>query len=67
MKLSSYENPISGTRGNLFNIGNLWSQILGVVVLVMVFVFGQKLADMAFGKSGLNIEETPTTTTRILL
>jgi len=65
MKLSSYENPISGTRGNLFNLGNLWAQILGVFVLVMVFMFGQKLADFIFGKTG--IEEKPTTTTRIIL
>jgi hypothetical protein len=66
MKLSSYENPISGTRGNLFNLGNLWAQILGVFVLVMVFMFGQKLADFIFGKAGI-AETKPTTTTRIVL
>jgi hypothetical protein len=66
MKLSSYENPVSGSRGNLFNIGNLWSQILGVFVLVMVFMFGQKLADFIFGVTGME-QEKPTTTTRIVL
>jgi hypothetical protein len=65
MKLSSYENPISGTRGNLFNIGNLWAQILGVFVLVMVFIFGQKLADMIFPQTVA--EQKATTNTRIIL
>lgn len=45
MKLSNYENPVSGSKSSLFNIGNLWAQILGVFVFIMVFIFGQKLAD----------------------
>jgi len=65
MKLSTYENPISGTRGDLFNIGNLWAQILGVFVLVMVFLFGQKIADFFFPNTPA--EEKVTTRTRIIL
>lgn len=65
MKLSTYENPISGTRGNLFNLGNLWAQILGVFVLVMVFIFGQKLADLIFPQTVA--EQKATTNTRIIL
>lgn len=48
MKLSTYENPVNGKQHDLFNIGSLWAQILGVFVLVMVFMFGQKIADWIF-------------------
>jgi len=65
MKLSSYENPISGNRGNIFNIGNLWSQILGVFVLIMVFIFGSKLANFLFPQT--TEEAKATTSTRIIL
>jgi hypothetical protein len=60
MKLSSYENPVSGTRGNLFNIGNLWAQVLGVFVLIAVFMFGQKMADFIIPKSAAE-EKAPIT------
>jgi len=65
MKLSSYENPISGNRGNLFNIGDIWGQILGVFVLVMVWIGGQWLADFFFPKTPA--EEKLITKTRIIL
>jgi hypothetical protein len=65
MKLSSYENPVSGTRGNLFNIGNLWAQVLGVFVLIFIFMFGQKLAELIMPQSAE--EEKKTTNTRIIL
>jgi hypothetical protein len=48
MKLSTYENPISGKSSNLFDVGNIWSQILGVFVFILIFIFGQKLADNMF-------------------
>ena len=48
MKLSTYESPISGKESNIFDVASLWSKVLGVMVFVMVFIFGQKLADMIF-------------------
>jgi hypothetical protein len=48
MKLSSYESPITGKTGNIFDVSDLWQKVLGVVVFVMIFIFGQKLADMIF-------------------
>jgi hypothetical protein len=40
-------------------VASLWSKVLGVMVFVMVFIFGQKLADMIFPNS----TATPTATT----
>jgi hypothetical protein len=48
MKLSTYENPLTGKSSDLFNVSNLWAQVLGVFVLVIVFIFGQKIADFIF-------------------
>jgi len=65
MKLSTYENPISGTRGDLFNLGNIWAQILGVFVLVLVWLGGQWIADFFFPKTAA--EEKAIVKTRIIL
>jgi hypothetical protein len=51
MKLSDYSNPISGKKEDLFNLGNLWEQILGVVVFVVIFIFGIKIAEWVFPPS----------------
>jgi hypothetical protein len=48
MKLSNYENPISGKTNNIFDLSSLWAQVLGVVMLVVIFLFGQKIADYFF-------------------
>jgi hypothetical protein len=48
MKISDYSNPISGKKEDLFNISNLWEQILGVVVFVVIFIFGIKIAEWVF-------------------
>jgi len=53
MKLSTYENPISGNKGNLFNIGDIWSQILGVLVLVFVWFAGNWIVDYLFPRSAV--------------
>jgi hypothetical protein len=63
MKLSSYENPISGEKGNLFDLGKVWSEVLGVAVLVMIFIFGQKIADFFFPPVAGTVAE-PVTTVR---
>lgn len=49
-KLTEFQNPLSGSKGNLFDIGNLWSSILGVFVLIFVFAMGEKLAKTVSGK-----------------
>jgi hypothetical protein len=51
MKLSDYSNPISGKKEDLFNVSNLWEQILGVVVFVTIFIFGIKVAEWVFPPS----------------
>jgi hypothetical protein len=45
LKISDYENPFTGKESNLFDIGKLFSLLLGVVVLILVFVFGQRIVD----------------------
>lgn len=65
MKLSKYENPLTGKQHNLFNIESLWAQILGVFVLVVVFMFGQKIADYFFPQKVAATGEVPVT--RIIL
>jgi hypothetical protein len=45
MKLSDYSNPITGKKEDLFNISNLWEQVLGVVIFVTIFIFGIKIAE----------------------
>jgi predicted solute-binding protein len=44
MKLTEFENPLTGKKSNLFDVGSLWSQILGVVMLFVVFAMGQNVA-----------------------
>jgi hypothetical protein len=49
-KLTEFQNPISGKTGNLFDLGNLWQMILGVVVFMGVFAVGEKIAGSVNGK-----------------
>jgi hypothetical protein len=48
MKLSSFENPVSGRKHNIFDIGNLWSMFLGFFVFIVLLVAGLKVAEKAF-------------------
>ena len=48
MKLSDYENPITGRESNLFDIGRTFSLFLGIVVLIILFMFGEKLVNLFF-------------------
>lgn len=45
MKISDYENPFTGKESNLFNIGKLFSLLLGMTVLILMFVFGAKIVN----------------------
>lgn len=49
-KLTEFTNPLSGNKGNVFDFGSLWSNVLGVFVLIIVFAFGQKLAGVVSKK-----------------
>jgi hypothetical protein len=51
MKLSDYSNPVTGKKEDLFNISTLWEQILGIVVFVIIFIFGIKIAEWVFPPS----------------
>lgn len=43
MKLTGYTSPLSGAKGDLLDISGLWSNILGVIVMFVVFATGQKM------------------------
>jgi hypothetical protein len=65
MKLSEYENPLTGKQHNLFDLSSLLAQILGVFVLVVTFMFGQKIADYFFPQK--KADGTDIASTRIYL
>ena len=65
MKISDYENPFTGRESNLFDIGKLWSLFLGVLVLMLVFIFGEKIANYFFPTKASPSGEAPVT--RIVL
>jgi hypothetical protein len=50
MKLTEFENPVSGSKGSVFDVGKLWSMILGVGVIFVVINIGQKLAGLVAGR-----------------
>jgi hypothetical protein len=43
-------NPFSGTKTSIFNIGQIWSYILGVIMLFVVFAMGQRGASVLSSK-----------------
>jgi len=48
MKISDYENPFNGKESNLFDIGKLFSLLLGIVVLILLFMFGERIVNFFF-------------------
>lgn len=44
-RLDEYENPVSGKRDRLFDLGNWWGMILGAGVLAIVWRLGNRLVD----------------------
>jgi len=44
LKLAEFENPITGKRGSLFDLAELWRLVLGVFVLLFVIAMGQNVA-----------------------
>jgi hypothetical protein len=50
LKLTEFTNPLSGDKGNVFDFGKLWSMILGVGVLLIIFNVGQKMASTVAGR-----------------
>jgi hypothetical protein len=50
LKISQYENPLTGKKGNLFDIGGLWQMVLGVFVLFFIWAMGQNLSKAVSGK-----------------
>lgn len=43
-KLTQFENPFSGKKASIFDIGQIWSMILGVFIMFFVFAMGQRVA-----------------------
>lgn len=46
-KLGEFTNPLSGQKGSIFNLGQLASMILGVLVLLVTFGAGTWLYNKA--------------------
>lgn len=59
MKLSNYENPLTGKKENLFDIGSMFSKVLGVVVMFFVVATGQNLARTIGSKTKLDTSVEP--------
>lgn len=52
MKLTQFTNPVNGQKGDLTNLGTLWSLVLGVIVFLAVFAFGEKIFGQVNGRTG---------------
>lgn len=48
-KLANFTTP-TGVQGNLFDLGSIWSLVLGSVVLLATFAMGQNVARAVTGK-----------------
>lgn len=46
-KLGDFTNPLSGSKGNVFNIGQMGSMIIGVVAMLAAFGIGTFLFNSA--------------------
>jgi hypothetical protein len=59
MKISDYESPFTGKESNLFDIGKLFSLFLGIVVLILLFMFGEKFVNYFFPTKASPVGEAP--------
>ena len=59
MKLTKYENPITGKQEDLFDIGGLFGKVVGVVIMFFVVATGQNLAKTISGKTNLDTSVEP--------
>jgi hypothetical protein len=58
-KLTQYENPITGKKEDLFDIGGIFSKVVGVVIMLFVVATGQNLARNISGKTKLDTSLDP--------
>lgn len=54
MKLTQYENPLTGKKEDLFDLGGLFGKVVGVVIMLFVVATGQNLAKTISGKTKLD-------------
>lgn len=59
MKLTNYENPVTGKQEDLFDISGLFGKVVGVVVMFFVVATGQNLAKTISGKTKLDTSVEP--------
>jgi len=50
LKLTQFTNPLSGEKGSVFDLGKMWSLVLGVGVILIVLNLGQRIAGTVAGK-----------------
>lgn len=49
-KITDFTNPLTGQKGNVFDLTGIWNMILGVVIFLFVFAMGQNVANKLGGK-----------------
>lgn len=59
MKLTDYENPLTGKKENIFDFESIFSKILGVVIMFFVVATGQNLAKTVASKTKLDTTIDP--------
>lgn len=59
MKLTQYENLFSGKKESLFDLGGMFSKVLGVVVMFFILATGQNIAKTVGNKTKLDTQLDP--------
>lgn len=61
MKLDKYENPLTGKTDSIFDLGSLFSKVLGVVVMFFIIATGQNVASKISSKVPVDTTIEPLT------
>lgn len=59
LKLFEYENPMNGNKSNVFDLGSLWSKVLGVLMFFVIFAAGQNIARVVSSKLPIDTQIEP--------
>lgn len=62
MKLSDFTkatDPLNGKTTSVFDVGEIWSKVLGVVLMIVVFAAGQNVANWIGGKLPVDTKIDP--------
>lgn len=62
MKLGDFTkatDPLSGKSTSIFDVGEIWSKVLGVVLMIVVFAAGQNVANWVGGRLPVDTKIDP--------